>query len=243
MNRAASFALALTIVFYTPPVIAQDAVAVALDRIYREYLELRQRPNVARLVLLDQELRMLIPYGVWQQRPSADSRSSGPLHEAMGVSPLLFEGYTLGYSGKLLVEAHALDPKSYRSYTLYSTVFHGESEVGTAVPSPDAARAYLKEFPNGPFVVAATIALAFFYDDLFKLVKREEAGVSGDYKYDCYKQYLDGTPLARQRQRAQQNTVRYFKQLVTLLPNVEFIARSLAEIEKGRSEGWHYCAD
>lgn len=73
----------------------------------------------------------------------------------------------LAIRGKLLREAHRLDPKAYRSYTLYSTVFSAEGEAGDEIPSPTAAEAYLKEFPSGPFVVQTHLALAHFYADLF----------------------------------------------------------------------------
>ena len=58
------------------------------------------------------------------------------------------------------------------------------------MPSPDAAEAYVNEFPQGPFIVEVHLILAGFYDDLYKVLTLEEDGRRIAYKYDCYKAYL-----------------------------------------------------
>jgi hypothetical protein len=223
---------------------AQDTLAVALDRIYREYSSQQARPEVGRLVLLDQELRDLIPYYDWQGRPTAKASSSRPEYEDMGVSPAMFEPEFLTYSGKLLLEAHAIDPNSaFRSHTLYSTVFGPEGEVSSGVPSPEAAEAYVREFPAGPFSVHAYLALAHFYDDLYKVIRREEAGRRIDYKYDCYKAYLTQDDLSQQARIAQELGIRYYEQLLRRLPRNEDEARRLANLRTGKEGAWFYCSD
>jgi hypothetical protein len=60
----------------------------------------------------------------------------------------------LGYSGKLLVEAHERNPNSpYRKYTLFTTILgEGTSHGLGEMPNISQAELYLKEFPNGPYV-------------------------------------------------------------------------------------------
>ena len=144
-----------------------------LERIYQEYSSSRKRPDVSRLVQLDDQLRRLIPYWNWEGSP-ASSKNYRPEYSAIGVRPALFEPDSLSYSGKLLLEAHRRDPKSHRRYTLYATVFGAEGEDGNALPLPTAAKAYLDEFPKGPFAVSAHLAAANFYADLFKVIRAEE---------------------------------------------------------------------
>ena len=59
--------LVLVMILAPEGVAAQDAIATALDRIHREYSS--GPMDTARLVLLDRELRGLIPYYNWQERP------------------------------------------------------------------------------------------------------------------------------------------------------------------------------
>lgn len=242
-TRHVAVATVLIITLLPPHGRAQDVVSVSLNRIHREYVALGNRPDVGRLVLLDQELRRLLPYQSWEGSPVEDSTIRFE-YEQLGVKPMLFAGEFLAYSGKLLHEAHAHDPKAYRSYTLYSTVFGAGGEHGfSSVPSPGAAEAYLREFPTGPFVVDARVALAGFYADLFKVVRWEEDGEPRNYKYDCFKAYIDATPLAAQRRRAQELAVMHYAALTQLLPSVTHLAHELTELRAGRSSGWHFCAD
>jgi hypothetical protein len=153
----------------------------------------------------------------------------------------LFEPDSLSYSGKLLLEAHQRDPKIQRSYTLYSTVFGEEEEAG--MPSPAAAKAYLQEFPSGPFAFQAHLAIANFYSDLIQVIQEEEAGVPRDYKYDCYQKYIVKGPLPPQRTDAQAQAVEHYLAVTRLMPKVEELAEWLVEIRTGKIGGWHYCAD
>jgi hypothetical protein len=225
-----------------PTVLAQGAIDADLARIYQEYLSFKGRPDVGRLVQLDQELRRLMPYWSWDG-PAASSQNYRQAYDAIGVSPLLFEPAFLSYSGKLLREAHIWDPKSRRNFTLYSTVFGPEGEAGNALPSPIAAGAYLREFPSGPFAFHAHLAVANFFADLFKVIEAEEAGERIEYKYECFKTYITKDPLPGQRTNAQAQAVEHYTALARLRPDIGTLAEWLAELQHGESRGWHYCAD
>ena len=247
MNRLMNVSIAIILVsmLTSEGLAAQDALAVAVERIHRDYSSQQGKPDVGRLVLLDQELRDLIPYYQWQGRPWASASSFKPEHESIGVSPALFEPDFLTYSGKLLVEAHAVDPNSpFRSYTLYSTVFGTEGETSNGVPSPEAAEAYAREFPAGPFIIYAYAALAHFYDDLYKAIRLEETGERIDYKYDCFKAYVKAEPLPEQRSAAQESGIRYYEQLLRLLPQNEYETKYLADLRAGNNpRRWFFCGD
>src|SRR5262245_51310464 len=179
MKRVLIVLVVVMVVFGNPPSNeSQGALDAALERIYKEYSSFRGRPDVGRLVLLDQELRRLLPHWIWEG-PSALSKNYRPEYKTIGVTPTVFDGDSLSYSGKLLLEAHQRDPKIQRSYTLYSTVFGEDEEVG--MPSLAAAKSYLQEFPSGPFAFQAHLAIANFYSDLFQVIQEEEAGVPRDY--------------------------------------------------------------
>lgn len=246
-NRSARLAVTAVLLscLAAEALFAQDATAVALDRIYREYSSQQEKPDVARLVRLDQQLRELVPYYQWQGRPWLEARYFRTEYESIGVSPGLFERDVLNYSGKLLAEAHALDPNSpFRSYTLYSTVFGAAGETSTMAPSPEAADAYVREFPAGPFIVHVYMALAHFYHDLYEVIQLEEAGQRGDYKDHCYKPYLKGTPLTEQAKAAQELGIHYYQRLLELLPGNEDEKRHLDDLREGKRTYYSfYCGD
>lgn len=221
----------------------QHQVAAELNRIYREYTTQRENPNVADLVRLNQQLRALFPHNSWESRPPVEAEYYKSEYESLGISQALFDSDFLTYSGKLLREAHALNPNSpYRSYTLYSTVFeHGEED---SVPSPEAAQAYVREFPSGPFIVHAYAALAYFYDDLYKVIQLEEAGARVNYKYDCYQAYISSAPLEEQRLTVQQAGIRNYERLLERLHGNKSEEQDLRELREGNNlYRWFYCAD
>lgn len=236
------FALAAVVISLAGP--AQDATSVALARINREYLDLKIAPNVTALVLLDQQLRNLMPRFRWEGRPPVSTGHLEPPYRDLGVAPALFDRDFLTYSGKLLAEAHALNSQSpLRSYTLYSTIFSPAGEASNEVPARDRAEAYVREFSAGPFIVEAHLTLAYFYDDLYKIIRLEETGRRVDYKYECYKPYLSDRPLAEQRRTAQESGVKFYGRLVELLPQSEAMKRQLSGLARGTTSGWFYCAD
>ena len=235
--------LVLVMILAPEGVAAQDAIATALDRIHREYSS--GPMDTARLVLLDRELRGLIPYYNWQERPWLPATYLQAGYRSIGIRPGLFERDTLTYSGKLLAEAHSNDPNSpFRSHTLYSTIFWREGRRSTDMPTPDAAKAYVNEFPQGPFIVEVHLILAGFYDDLYKVITLEEDGRRTDYKYDCYKTYLTAKPLPEQRQIARESAIRHYERLFELLPLYADLKPHLVDLREDRpTRGWFNCGD
>ena len=235
-------ALVLVMILAPEGLAAQDAIATALDRIHREYSS--GPMDTARLVLLDRELRELIPHYSWQERPWLRATYLKVGYESIGVHPGLFERDFLIYSGELLAEAHSNDPNSpFRSHTLYSTIFGREGRRSTDMPSPDAAEAYVNEFPQGPFIVEVHLILAGFYDDLYKVLTLEEDGRRIAYKYDCYKAYLTVEPLPEQRRIARESAIRHYERLVELLPLYADFKRYLVDLREDRTHGWFNCGD
>jgi hypothetical protein len=222
----------------------QDATSLALNRIYREYQELKRVRSVDGLVRLDRQLRDLMPGYTWGDWRLVSAAYLEPRYEELGVNRLLFDGDNLGYSGKLLAEAHALNPRTpLRSHTLYSTIFSPDGETSNNVPSRDRAEAYVREFPAGPFVVEALTIVAHFYDDLFKVIRLEENGGRVGYKYDCFLPYLTTQPLADQRRAAQEAGVRAYERLIALRPEIGRIKDELSALKNGTTTAWHSCAD
>jgi hypothetical protein len=78
---------------------------------------------------------------------------------------------------------------------------------------------------------------------LFKVIRAEEAGEDRDYKYECFKDYIENGPLQRQRADAQAQSAEHYLALTRLKPEVKIFAEWLAEMRSGQSNGWHYCAD
>ena len=222
----------------------QDATALTLGRVYQDYQALKAAPAVAGLVRLDRQLRDLMPGYTWGDRHFLSAAYLDPRYKDLGVAPGLFDRDHLEYSGKLLAEAHALNPRSpLRSHTLYSTIFSPEGESSNKVPSRDRAEEYAREFPAGPFVVEALTVAARFYDDLFKVIKLEETGGRIGYKYECFVPYLTARPLAEQRRAAQEAGVRTYERLIALRPTIHEIRDAQSALRKGTTIAWHSCAD
>ena len=223
---------------------AQDATATILARIYKEYLALRTAPTVAGLVRLDRQLRDLMPGYRWGSRRLVSAAYLDPRYADLGVARLMFDGDNLGYSGKLLAEAHSLNPQSpLRSHTMFSAIFSPGGESSNTVPSRDRAAEYVREFPAGPFIVEALAILAHFYDDLFKVIRLEETGSRVGYKYDCFAPHLTSQPLPDQRRAAQEAGVRAYERLIVLHPEISAIKDELSALRNGTTRAWHFCAD
>ena len=241
MKHTAVFVACMAVGSIGGTVVSQGTVNVDLEPIYKQYVSL-SRPDAGRLVQLDQQLRRLMPRWNWQG-PSASATNYREAYEAIGVQPMLFEADNLAYSGKLLLEAHRLNPNSHRSYTLYATVFADAREADTTPPSPAAAKAYLKEYPRGPFAIDAHLALATFYSDLFNVISEEAAGASRDYKYDCYKEHIMPGPLAPQRDYARAQVSEHYRAVIRARPQLTEVAEWLSAFRREPGHAWHYCAD
>ena len=172
-----------------PAIGPSDMVFQAGGRLYVMDLETEQYAEVSIGMVTDRATVRPRNVNVGSSITNAGISPSG------GIFPEPFERDVLTYSGKLLAEAHAHNPNSpFRSYTLYSTIFGKAGETSNGVPSPDAAEAYVREFPQGPFIVDVHLVAAHFYDDVYKLITLEEAGQRIGYKFDCYDTYLKAQP-------------------------------------------------
>jgi len=225
-------------------VFGQDALEATLDGIYRDYSEFRRDRDVGGLVVLDWALRSLFqepPEGILRgqflRRPKWKAE-----YEDIGIEDNhWYEGYI--YTGKVLLDAHRINPNSaYRESTLYSKIWNGSER---AVPSPQAAEAYLREFPAGPFADHLYVKLAYFYDDLYKVIHRETTGESRDYKYDCFAPHLTQRPLQEQLRTAQSLAVKYYEVAAHVRPGNENLRRAFANMKQGKPElySWHFCPD
>jgi hypothetical protein len=203
------------------------------------------------LVLLDQELRKILPRYVGDDYVGPNGRRFieatylRPGYEDLGISTATFAPDLLTYSGKLLRDAHNVNPRSsYRKHTLYATLFPNGEDAGD-IPDLRAARTYLREFPQGPFAADVFLELAHFRDDLFKVIRGILAGEAEalEYKYDCYAAYLTKQPYREQLRAAQKAGIVNYRRFLVLRPADELARESLAELSKGSSEAWFFWPD
>jgi len=222
-----------------------------LDEIVREYRLVSARKDVESLVRLDTRLRGLIDEP-WQKSKSGFEGSwwKSPWTE-VGV----YVGHysdQLGYSGKLLVEAHRIDPTStFRRYTLFSAILgEGTSHGLGEMPDVRTALDYLKEFPDGPFADKTLIILGHFYDDLFKVLRDLQRNELPEYKLNCFSKHVGKSDLDKQARRAQRLSVRYYSKALDVRSQSKRdwaetadIRRYKQDVESGHSRGWDFCAD
>ena len=226
-----------------------DTYEERLNQILVEYRALPNTRDVKRLVELDRELKALVKEIQETHKDGTSKRYWRKDYDDIG----LYVGHysdALGYSGKLLVEAHKRNPNSpYRKYTLFTTIlgestFHG---LG-AMPNINQAELYLKEFPHGPYAENTYSILGYFYDDLSKVLKRfvEDNKYKEDYKYDCFAPYITKDPYQEQMRRALSLAISNLEKAIAVNPSSEqnrYRREVLASIKSGKSHGWYWCAD
>ncbi len=163
-----------------------------------------------------------------------------PGYDVLGLEPAVFDAELLHYTGKVLREAHAIDPNSSaRPFTLFATIFpKGEAYVD--VPNAAAARAYLREFPEGPFAPDVHLVLADFYDDLYKAIRAGESLV--DYKRACFGRFITSAPVHAQLESAQRKGLAHYRQGLALRRD-DRARQAMQGLETGTTTGWHFCAD
>lgn len=177
-----------------------------LEQMLQEYQQIQAASDVGQLVGLDEKVRDLIEDVQHQKRQSVKWERK---YEVIGVDQ--GDGLLI-YSGKLLAEAHRLNPNSpYRERTLCSNIIdHGGFG---AMPNLEAINVYLKDFPDGYCAREAQGSLATFYSDLYQvLVELQDQKYEKDYKYDCFAPYINKQPYTQQAQRAKKLAVSHFKQ-------------------------------
>lgn len=220
-----------------------------LDQILKKYKLLPQSADVRRLVELDQELTTLVEEIQKNDQEGKSASVWKKEYEEIGV----YVGHyseQIGYSGKLLVEAHEANPNSpYRKYTLYTTIVGEGSSHGLGeMPDIKQAYQYLHEYPQGPYAENTYAILGSFYDDLSKVLAAlvENATDKEDYKYDCFSSYVTKEPYEAQLRKARFLAIENLKKATSFYPKSEKSKRlrqELEDVRRGTSIGWHWCAD
>jgi len=248
LGRRVFFMVAIA-VLVTRHVAGQDTLDAMFARIYSDYQRLQIRPDVGGLVLLDEELRRILPHYVSDNYVGPNGKRfveasylrSG--YEDLGLLRASFEPDLLNYSGKMLRDAHRINPRSpYRRYTLYSTLFPRGEDVGE-IPALGAARSYLREFPRGPYAADVNLVLAHFQDDLYKLLRDMLKGQEADYKKECYGPYLSSKPYREQLRAARDLGVVYYRRVLALRPKETRAGEDLPQLLNGNSISWFFCPD
>lgn len=211
-----------------------------LRELYQAYQAVHGEKAIEKLVQLDARLRHLEPKLEGQRQLGIDEyppcwRSD---YSQMG----LFFGYNgdLRYSGKLLVDAHQINPNSpFRKYTLFSEIFGDNRYTLGVMPNIKAAFQYEREFPAGPFIQQTDIVIADFFKDLYMVLRDR----TPDYKYDCFKPYIEKRPIPEQLGRAKRIALKYYVRVLKREPTNELAFRFHAELTDGSINSWSYCAD
>lgn len=212
------------------------SVDTRLRQAHEQYLEARAARDVARLAIVDGDLRAVMAI-----RPYVGYRAFRSGYEALGLRRMPFESELLAYDGKVLREAHAIDPDSpARPHTLFSTIFpQGEADVD--VPDLAAARSYLREFPEGPFAADVHVLLGHFHNDLYKAIRAGDALV--DYKRACFGRFTTAAPVEAQLEAAHRNGVAHYRQGLALRPRDQRARRAMQALTDGTTNTWYFCAD
>lgn len=222
--------------------------AQRLERIFQAYQVLGQPKDVQRLVELDAELRAL-GNEIEAKDTAGKTRSIWKSkYASMGV----YVGHysdSIGYSGKLLVDAHKIDPHSiYRERTMFSSILGIGSSHGLGeMPNVGQAKKYLQEFPEGAFADEANFILGSFYDDKAKVLRDLlDPKYEKDYKYDCFKPYLSKDTYEKQQIQARRSAIFHLNKAIsqtTESVKKKRIREELIEVKNGTSSGWYWCAD
>ena len=225
----------------------QPDTEASLRRILAEYQRPGQSRSIEALVRLDREIRTAMQAfreARYEAGSSDATRIRGDFSE-IGVNGNAFDPDLIEYSGRLLADAHALNPVSpWRSSTFYATTF--TTMPDTADPlTLKAVRAYQREFPRGPFAPDVTLTLAHFYDDLYKMVRdsMKGAGQMVDYKIGCIVPYFTRAPLRDQMRAARDSAIRYYDRAVAMRPGDRLAREASTEFRKGDADLWWFCPD
>jgi hypothetical protein len=217
---------------------AKAKVRDDLTEVHRQRSGLGASPTVEQLVSLDARIRKIIA----DREECWSEGGDVPLDDSKGDALGLSIGHYTGdfdYNGKLLREAHAIDPKSpSRPITLYSTVERAGESGGVDLPDFRAAKAYLREFPKGPFAADAALKLAGAYKDAY-LARH------CDQHLDCVADQLDDLkdkPSKEQEAQAEKMADSYLKQAIRLRPADQEL-REWRDDWRECPPGYTFCAD
>lgn len=221
--------------------LAQEGLNAALRRIWQDYQSLKASPDIGRLVILDQELRFLHLDPWEREQVSIDAKYFKPEYTEIGLSIGHYSD-ALQYSGKLLVEAHRIDPNSrYRDYTFYSTIL--PEEYSAEPPQIDSAKVYLSEFPNGPYAFQTARILAEFYDDLYKAIRDHLRSEMRGEAFEFFSPFISNMPLNEQLAEIQMTGLKYYEQAIQLRPSDKDMKTFHEDLKRGTAKGWFSLPD
>jgi len=223
---------------------AADIIENNLDKLYSEYKEPLTNPNITNLVHLDTNIRKFISQlpkyrgkNVW-----SDTKYWKKKYSDLGLSIGHYSD-RFGYSGKFLFQAHKIDPNSKnREYTLYSEVITETSHGLGQMPNIKSAYQYTKEFPNGPFISKVLLIIANFHKDLFMVIRNND-NRKINYKFDCFKPYIEKAPHSEQMKRNKKIAITYYLKVLKINSENSRAKRFIEELKDGTVNGWSFCAD
>lgn len=222
-----------------------------LNKILTEYRALPDTPDIKRLFEMDQELSALVKEMQATDKDGTSAKYWRKDYEDIG----LYIGHyseMIGYSGKLLVEAHERNPNSpYRKYTLFTTILGEGTSYGLGeMPDISQAELYLKEFPNGPHAAEVYKILGTFYDDLAKVLKKliDNDESKDDFVYECFKPYITKEPHQKQMGRAVSLAVTNLEKAIAINPSTGkdwYTRKELDALKSGEldTHAYSWCAD
>lgn len=194
----------------------------------------------AEYVELDRKLRQITLHMLSEPMDTTSWKTLSPLGVKQGhfsLAPF--------YDGRWLKKAHHMNPHSiYREITLYSEI--EESNELKGLPPITQINTYLAEFPEGPFAKQLHILLAYFYNDLEKVL---QLAINGDinYKTECFAPYLPA-PLVRDHQggfleQAKAHAAKA-ESLFSPYPTPQTWPQLRLQLEKGQLYApWFWCQD
>ena len=211
--------------------------AQRLERIFQDYQALGKPKDIQRLVELDAELKKL--------EREVQKKGISPIffkkkHQQIGVNGER-NSDQMQYSGKLLSEAHRINPNSeFRSYTFFTTIQQNYWEI----PDLKQTRKYLLEFPDGPFAADAHEILGTFYFDLAFLLAHYsiDPNVDKDYRDKCFAPYIDKSTFKEQLVRSKQKA-NYHLNMANQIKKDVNIKRALSDLKRMKSDLVHWCVD
>ncbi len=212
----------------------------SLTAAYQRYQREKAPKSIKLLVEVDRKIRSLLKARPTYRPCPDDDDIYDSDWEKMGVH-LSHWGHVV-YTGDLLYRAHQRAPhSSFRRHTLFSTIMGVtvSHQLGL-MPNIKAALQYVEEFPQGPFIEETYWIIAGFYKDLFMVLRDD---LNEYYKTDCFKSYIDKTPLPLQAQRAKSKAIASYQTILKLNPTNTSAAELLSEVERGTVKAWSFCAD
>ncbi len=111
------------------------------------------------------------------------------------------------------------------------------------MPNVKAAYQYAREFPDGPFIEETLSILANFHKDLFMVLRNDLQNSPRDYKYDCFRPYINKSPRFMQMNWAKSEAIKFYKKVLAVNPHNIRAIEFLKEINDGTVGGWSFCAD